>query len=243
MAIKSGDFIKLNYTGMVDGVVFDTTDAEKAKEADIYHEEKAYEPIVIRIGAAHVIPGLDEALEGAEIGKDGEVEIEAEKAYGLSDESLIKSAPTKNFNEKPVLGARVQADGREGVVVNVVGKRAVVDFNHPLAGKALKYSFNVESIVENPKEQAKAIIKLFSGRAMELSIKKGDLTIDLPAGINYDKNWNMGRGMAVYQIFQYIESVQNVILKETFKRPEEAAEETPVEEAPAEETPAEEKKE
>ncbi len=232
MTVQEGDFVKISYTGLVDEEIFDTTDEEKAKEGGIYTPKKPYEPIVVRVGSMHVLAGLDEALVGKEIGDEGEIEIPAEKAYGPRDENLVRSAPVKDFQEKPTVGTRVSSEGREGVVVNVIGKRAVVDFNHPLAGKTLQYTFKIEDSVEDTVEQAKALINLFSGRDMEVELSDGVLTILLPPGISYDRQWMMGRGMAVHQIFEYLDGVNEVVLKEMFTRPakaEEAAE--PIEEA------------
>jgi FKBP-type peptidyl-prolyl cis-trans isomerase SlyD len=232
MTVQEGDFVKISYTGLVDDEVFDTTDEEKAKESGIYSPQKPYQPIVVRVGSMHVIAGLDEALVGKEIGDEGEIEIPAEKAYGPRDENLVRSAPVKEFQEKPTVGTRVSSEGREGVVVNVIGKRAVIDFNHPLAGKTLQYTFKIEDSIDDTVEQAKALINLFSGRDMEVDLTDGVLTIMLPAGISYDRRWVMGRGMAVHQIFEYLDDVNEVILKEVFTRPakpEEAA--GPVEEA------------
>ena len=62
MAITEGDYIKLEYTGSVDGIVFDSTSAEKAREAGIENPSAAYGPIMVRVGSGHVIPGLDDAL-------------------------------------------------------------------------------------------------------------------------------------------------------------------------------------
>lgn len=230
MAIEKGDFILLNYTGTVEDDIFDTTDAEKAKEEGIFDAQKSYEPICIRVGSMHVIPGLDEAVIGKEIGDEGEVEILPEKGYGPRDESLVRSTSVKEFNEKPTVGTRVQSEGREGVVVNIVGKRAVIDFNHPLAGKTLNYTFRVEGVVEDTIGRAAALIKLFSGRDMDLMFEDGILTINLPPGISYDRKWLMGRGMIVHQIFEYLDEVEEVIQKESFKRPKKAEEIEEIEE-------------
>lgn len=238
MTVQEGDFVKISYTGMVDEEIFDTTVEEKAKEGGIYNPQKTYDPIVVRVGSMHVIAGLDEALAGKEIGDEGEVEIPADKAYGPRDEALVRSAPVKGFEEKPTVGTRVSSEGREGVVVNIIGKRAVIDFNHPLAGKTLHYTFKIEGSVEDTADRVKALIALFSGRDMDVEIEGGVLTIMLPPGISYDRRWMMGRGMTVHQIFEYIDDVNEIVLKEVFKRPakpEEAPE--PVEEprSPADE--------
>ncbi|MDD3406826.1 MAG: FKBP-type peptidyl-prolyl cis-trans isomerase, partial [Methanomicrobium sp.] len=99
MAIKEGDFVKLNYTGSADGSIFDTTYEDVAKENGTYSEGKKYEPIVIRVGGNHVIPGLDEVLAGKETGEEHEVTIQPEKAYGERDNTLVKSIPVKEFTE------------------------------------------------------------------------------------------------------------------------------------------------
>ncbi|MDD4126583.1 MAG: peptidylprolyl isomerase [Methanomicrobium sp.] len=230
MAIKEGDFVKLNYTGSADGIIFDTTYEEVAKENGTFSEGKKYEPIVIRIGGNHVIPGLDEVLAGKEIGTEYEVTISPEKAYGERDNTLVKSVPVKEFKEKPTVGMRVSSEGHQGVVVNVIGKRAVIDFNHMLAGKTLDYKYSVEGILEGSVEQAKAVFNLFISRDLEMELNDGVLTITLPAGITYDQRWMMGKGMAIYQIFEYIDGIEEVVLKESFKKPEDKAIE-PVEEA------------
>jgi FKBP-type peptidyl-prolyl cis-trans isomerase SlyD len=224
MAIQEGDFIKLTYTGTIDGDIFDTTDEDKAKDEGIFDDQKSYDPITIRVGSMHVIPGLDEAVVGKEVGDEDDVEIAPEKGYGPRDDSLIKSTSVKEFKEKPTIGMRVQSEGREGVVVNVIGKRAVIDFNHPFAGKVLDYHFRIEGIVEDAEEKANALIKLFSGRDMDVNLDDGILTIDLPPGINYDRKWIMGRGMIVHQIFEFLDEVKEVIQKETFKRPQKTEE-------------------
>ena len=69
MAIQKGDFIKLNYTGKFeDGRVFDTTDEDLAKKEDIFNPRGLYGGDVVIVGAGHTIEGLDEDLEGKEVG-------------------------------------------------------------------------------------------------------------------------------------------------------------------------------
>lgn len=219
MAVNEGTFIKLRFTGLSDGEIFDTTEEDRAKDAGIFNEQKEYAPIIVRLGGMHIIPGLDEALIGKEVGEKGTVEIPPEKAYGPHDESLLKSAPLKNFAEKPQVGMRISSDGQEGVVVSVVAKRAVVDFNHVLAGKTLTYEYEIEAVVESPEEQVQGLISLYSGKDMDTELTDGVLTILLPPGINYDKRWGMARGILIHQVFEFIEGIDEVVLKESYKRP------------------------
>jgi len=232
MDIKKGDFIRLNYTGTVDGDIFDTTSEENAREKGIWKPERSYEPITIRVGGMHVIPGLDEDLIGKETGQEYEIEVAPDKAYGPHDESLMKSSSTKDFRVKPSVGTRVSSEDREGVVVNIIGKRVLIDFNHPLAGQTLNYKYTIDSVIETTEEKAQAILKLFSGKVMDVEFADGVLTAILPPGITYEKQWMMGKGMSVHQIFEYIDDVKEVVLKDSFKRPEKPTE---AEEAVAEE--------
>ncbi|MBN1432138.1 MAG: FKBP-type peptidyl-prolyl cis-trans isomerase [Methanomicrobiaceae archaeon] len=232
MSIKQGDFVKINYTGSVDGEIFDTTYEEVAKEDGSYVEDKTYKPIVICVGGNHVIPGLDEDISGKEIGVENEVTIVPEKAYGERDDNLVKSVNVKDFKEKPTVGMRVTSEGRQGFVANVIGSRAVVDFNHMLAGKTLNYKYTIEGVVEDPVEKVESILDLFTGREFEMTLEDGKLTIILPPGITYDQRWMMGKGMCVHQIFEYVDGIEEIELKETFKRPKTEAEPEPVTEAP-----------
>src|SRR5690606_20217368 len=104
MAIQVGDFIRLSYTGSVDGKVFDTTSEEVAKDAGIFNPEASYGPVTICVGSRHVILGLDEALEGKESGDAGEVEVPPAKAFGAHDPAHVEAFNKNSFKDKPKKG-------------------------------------------------------------------------------------------------------------------------------------------
>ncbi|KUG20970.1 MAG: peptidylprolyl isomerase [Methanomicrobiaceae archaeon] len=237
MPIQEGDFIKISYTGRLGESVFDTTDADLAKEEGIHNPAALYGPITIRVGSRHVIPGLEEALIGKEIGYEGDTEVAPELGFGPHDESLVKSVPVTQFREKPKVGTRVEMDNREGVVVNVIGRRALVDFNHPLAGKTLHYHFAIEERVEDAQERIQGLIRLYAGRDdVEIAINGGTVEMLLPPGITYDRRWMLWRGRIVHEIFEYLDGIDEIIFKEAFRRPAQPEEEAAGEEpAPAEE--------
>jgi FKBP-type peptidyl-prolyl cis-trans isomerase FkpA len=59
----AGDTASVNYVGKkVDGKVFETNVKSEAITAKIYHPEVPYQPIVLPVGRAKVIPGWDEGL-------------------------------------------------------------------------------------------------------------------------------------------------------------------------------------
>jgi len=190
--VKKGDVIRLRYTGRIKdtGEIFDTTEEEVAKEAGIYKENGVYGPVPIAVGAGHVLQGLDEALEGLEVGRRYEVEVPPEKGFGKRDRRLIKTFTLGQFRRQGVIpfpGMPVEIeteDGRKlrGRVLTVSGGRVRVDFNHPYAGKHLVYEVEVVEKVEDPIEKVKAMIELRLPRIdpnkVVIEVGEKDVTVD-----------------------------------------------------------------
>lgn len=165
MKVAKGDVVRLHYTGKVKetGEVFDTTYEEVAKEAGLYREDAVYGAVPIIIGAGHVLKGLDEALEGLEVGKKYELEIPPEKGFGKRDFRLIKTLTLGQFKKHgvyPFPGLEVEIDGKRARVLSVSSGRVRVDFNHPLAGKTLLYEVEIVEKIDDPIEQVKGLIEL-----------------------------------------------------------------------------------
>ena len=221
MAIKDGDFIRLSYTGSVNGAVFDTTDEEAAKTAGIHSQNAVYGPVTICVGQKHVIVGLDEELVGKKVGDSGEVVVAPAKAFGERDPKRIQSYPKNKFSEKPVRGMPVKIEDQgEGTVVDVIGNRVIVDFNPQLAGQTLTYSYKIDEKVTAPLDQLKGLVRLYAGREMEITFDDSKATVTLPAGINYDRRWLLWRGRIIHEGFELIKGISEIILVESFKRPE-----------------------
>jgi FKBP-type peptidyl-prolyl cis-trans isomerase SlyD len=218
MPVQEGSFVRLSYTGRIGEKVFDTTDEATAKEAGIHNPEAVYGPVLVRVGNRHVVMGLDDALVGKEAGDEGTVEVPSEKAFGARDESRMESVSLAKFREKPAVGQTVEVENREGTVANVIGRRVVVDFNHPLAGKTVTYSFRVEEIVESQPEQIRGLIQLYTQRAMEVSVDSGVVTIHLPPAVMYDRRWLLWRSRVVQEVFEFYPEIGEIVLLERFKR-------------------------
>jgi FKBP-type peptidyl-prolyl cis-trans isomerase SlyD len=221
MVIKEGDFIRLNYTGKVGDNVFDTTNEEEAKNAGIHSKNAIYGPVTICVGQKHVIIGLDEELVGKKAGAEGTVTVEPAKAFGERDPKKLQSFPKNKFSEKPVRGMPVKMEELgEGTVVDVIGSRVLVDFNAPLAGQTLTYSYKIEEKVTEPLEQFKGLVRLYAGREMEIAMNGSTVTVTLPPGINYDRRWLLWRGRIIHEGFEFISGISEITLVETFKKPE-----------------------
>jgi FKBP-type peptidyl-prolyl cis-trans isomerase SlyD len=219
MPVQEGSFVRLSYTGRTGERVFDTTDEAVAKEAGIHNPQAVYGPVLVRVGNRHVVIGLDNALVGKEAGGEGTVEVPPEEAFGARDESRVESVSLAKFQEKPRIGQTVEIENREGTVANIIGRRVVVDFNHPLAGKAMTYTFRIEELVESQPEQIRGLIHLYTQRSMEVSIGDGVVTIHLPPAIMYDRRWLLWRSRVVQEIFEFYPEIGEIVLLEGFKRP------------------------
>lgn len=89
-------------------------------------------------GTKQLIPGLEQALTGLRQGDSKRVELDADHAFGQYDAA---KKMTVQRGELPKTIARgdmaTTAEGRPFTVVSLSDDSAVVDFNHPLAGKDL----------------------------------------------------------------------------------------------------------
>lgn len=187
MNVKKNDFIEISYTGIIkdENKVFDTTDEKVAKENNLSDSNIAYKPLVVVVGKSNVIAGLDKALDGKEVGKEYEIEVRAEDAFGKKDPKLFQLINTRKFREQkinPMPGLGVHVDNFFGIIKTVTGGRTLVDFNHPLAGKDLIYRFKINRTIEDDEEKAKALLGLILHKEVGLELKENNLVIHIALG-------------------------------------------------------------
>src|SRR3989338_3841529 len=160
--LQKQDFVVVEYTGKLpEGKIFDTTSEKVAKEAKIFSEKMKYEPAEICIGEQQVLPGLDLALIGKEVGKKYTVHLAPEQAFGKRDVKKIKMVPAATFMEhkvQPFPGLQIDVDGEIGTVLRVAGGRILVNFNHPLACKEVVYDVEIKRKITEPKDQVTAFV-------------------------------------------------------------------------------------
>ncbi|ADE02464.1 FKBP-type peptidyl-prolyl cis-trans isomerase [Haloferax volcanii] len=176
--IQDGDFVRLAYTvrTIEDGDVVDTTDKEVAEEAEIDVEGYEFEPRVVIVGAGHVFPEVDEALIGAEAGDEDTVEIPAVDAFGEYDEDEVRTVSANKIDEDDRYpGAQVTIDGDQGRLETIIGGRARVNFNHPLAGEDLEYEYEVLELVDDREEQASGLLGMYLQQAPEVWIQTDEV--------------------------------------------------------------------
>jgi FKBP-type peptidyl-prolyl cis-trans isomerase 2 len=160
--ITKNDFVELKFTGKInDGEIFDTNIPEEAKKIDLKIDDKQF---IICVGQKMVVEGLDNALEGKEIGKKHIIEITPEKAFGPRRKDLVKLIPLSVFTEQkisPQAGMTLHMDNNLVRIASVSGGRVLVDFNNPLSGKEIVYEFIITKKIIDDKEKIDSLLNYF----------------------------------------------------------------------------------
>jgi FKBP-type peptidyl-prolyl cis-trans isomerase 2 len=134
--IKSGNKVSLEYTVfLADGTQIDSNVGE--------------EPLIFTQGSHQIFPALEEALMGLNVGESKQVMLKAEEAYGpivrdAYKEVDLEAVPSSFRYEGAVLGIQDPAGGVYPIRVHQIKEeKAVLDFNHPLAGQSLRFDVKV----------------------------------------------------------------------------------------------------
>jgi FKBP-type peptidyl-prolyl cis-trans isomerase SlyD len=111
--------------------------------------EESREPMVyLHGGYENTLPKIEAALDGKEPGHEVTLQLAPEDAFGLRDESLKRTIGKKEFPPGVKVGGQLEGytdDGRPHVfhVMKIKGDQVLLDGNHPLAGKALRFQLKV----------------------------------------------------------------------------------------------------
>ncbi|MGC3939273.1 FKBP-type peptidyl-prolyl cis-trans isomerase [Roseobacter sp. EG26] len=138
--VKSGDTVAIHYTGtLLDGTTFDSSDGR--------------DPLEFVVGSGQIIPGLDVALPGMEVGDKKTVDIPCAEAYGPLNPEMRQAVPREGIpaDIKLDIGTQLQMQTPDGqamavMIVDVDEATVTLDANHPLAGKDLKFDIELISI-------------------------------------------------------------------------------------------------
>ena len=141
--VKEGDHVTIEYEGMLEGGEIIESSADTG----------AFE---LEVGKGSMPPGFENALLDMKEGQERTIILPPEEAFGNRDPKLLhtinKSVLGENADPKPgmVIGMTVDSDGQKqkipALVTAVDGEEVEIDFNHPLADKAIIYKFIVKAI-------------------------------------------------------------------------------------------------
>ena len=200
MAFKKGDIVRVDYNAYIADIerLYDTTSESAAKDAGLYNETYTYAPMAYIVGSEKVFKPLDEAIMNAEIGKEVTLEIASADAAGPRDPKLVETYPVREFYKQqinPYPGLEVKLGNRTGTIMSAGAGRVKVDFNNPLAGKDLAYTFTVTEVVTDSEAKAKAIVEMSFGTSDGFSFNFADdkVSIILPDIVKFSQEWPMIR--------------------------------------------------
>ena len=121
--------------------------------------EDGKEPSVyLHGGYGNTLPKIEEALTGKESGYQVTLELQPQDAFGVRDDSLLRTLPKKQFPPGVKVGGQLEGHGDDGhmLVFNVMkikGDTVLLDGNHPLAGKALRFAIKVLDVRQASEEE------------------------------------------------------------------------------------------
>ena len=141
--IKTGQIVSVHYVGTFDdGTEFDSS-------------RNRGEPLTFQVGTGQVIPGFDNAVASMSIGDTQDIRLEPSEAYGEVNEQAFQDVPRTMFPEdfefkidEIVQGQQQNGQGFRARIVSVSDETVNLDFNHPMAGKALNFNLELVSIAD-----------------------------------------------------------------------------------------------
>ncbi|ACV48416.1 MULTISPECIES: FKBP-type peptidyl-prolyl cis-trans isomerase [Halomicrobium] len=241
---EAGDFVEMAYTARTveGGDLVDTTDPEVAEEEGV-GEDQEFAPRTIVLGQGHLFEAVEEDVYGEEVGHSGTVTVPAAEAFGEYDESEVRTVAADKIPEDDRYpGAHVDVDGEHGHVETIIGGRARVDFNHPLAGEDIEYDYEVLSEVEDREEQAQGILSMMLDMELDVwfetdtveeeqlvesdeddedaepetetvEVEKDTLYIEATPQLTMNQQWMMGKQQIAQQLTQLLD-IDRIIVQE-----------------------------
>ncbi len=108
----------------------------------------AYEPLKFTVGMGQMIAGFDSGVVGMKDGETKNIRLLAKDAYGEYRAELVGEVPKDKVPPEIKVGSELVADsGMRGIVTKIGSENATIDFNHPMAGKALNFRIIMRKIV------------------------------------------------------------------------------------------------
>lgn len=155
--IQPGKYVELGY---------DLYEVAPDGKETLVHQTSADDPERIVFGVTKgVIEPLEKAIDGLEAGGEFDVTVKAEQAFGAYDPEQVATLPKEIFEVDGKVDSEVvkpgavlpmmTADGYRinGLVKEVTDKDVKMDFNHPLAGKNVRFKGKITLVREATEEE------------------------------------------------------------------------------------------
>lgn len=137
--ISKGKTVKFHYTLTVDTRIVDST--------------RKGDPVSFVHGSGQMMPGLEARLEGMKDGDKKVLQIPETEGFGPIDPKAVVEVPLEKLPpgaDKPGIVIAIkspQGQDMRATVKEIREKVAVLDFNHPLAGKSLEFDVEIIEVI------------------------------------------------------------------------------------------------
>lgn len=137
--IAEGSKVSMEYTVKVEGGK--TVDSNVGRAPFVYTQ-----------GKHQILPALEKALAGLSAGDEKEITLKPEDAYGQVDPNAFQEVHLSQIPEdarkvgQHLIMQDQQGHRREVRISKIQGDTAVIDMNHPLAGKTLHFDVKIVDV-------------------------------------------------------------------------------------------------
>lgn len=102
-------------------------------------------------GYDNIFPKVEAGLHGLEPGQTFSVDLPAAHAYGPYEQGLQRTIARSEFPPGVKVGGQLRGTGDDGqpqmfYVVKIKGQQVLLDANHPLAGKDIRFTCRVLAV-------------------------------------------------------------------------------------------------
>ncbi|MGN0921550.1 MAG: peptidylprolyl isomerase [Cellvibrio sp.] len=121
-------------------------------EGNVIDSSEGQEPLTYLQGFGNIIPGLEDAMEGKNVGDKFTVQVKAEDGYGVRNEEMVQVLPSSMFTgiDQIEVGMEFHAETEHGLqvvtVTHVENDQVTIDANHPLADVDLTFDIEITDV-------------------------------------------------------------------------------------------------
>lgn len=118
---------------------------------EVIDQSEPGQPLSFIFGQGDLIPGLENALLGKQVGDTLQVIVQPEDGYGERDPESVMTLPRADFEDDVEVGETYYTQVKDGSVMPftvkaIEGDKVTVDFNSPLAGETLHFDVKVVDV-------------------------------------------------------------------------------------------------
>lgn len=120
----------------------------KLANGDTVDSTEGRAPAVFTVGDGNLLPGFEKKLVGMRANESGSFTVWPEEAFGQPNPANLQRFKRSQFavelEEGLVLSFADAANAElPGVIAGFEGDEVIVDFNHPLAGRAIQFDVRI----------------------------------------------------------------------------------------------------